>query len=303
MLFNKILNEKDKILSPNFDELFNLAIKNQTHPGDLLLVMENAVLGSDEDPNNPANLRLYYNIGSDIEGHCEGTNHDFIREYVMGHENISYEDYLKLHEYSAERSKEIDQIAHQEAITIQVEMLIYLKIWEGETFLKKWYELCMLINAEDYDWHFKIKSPGRSDQGSLPRYKAFNYVKDTLKDKIPQLYGSFLKCHRSQIRNAIAHSQYAILGRNILLNNKNKDDDVGGISFNEWIDIFHETIILFELYLKFFDRVKEYYFELSTPFNLKREIRVNRKFPSENSFLTVLHSREHFKDWSPYPNP
>ncbi len=305
MLFQEILNEKYKSLKPCFNDLFDLSIKNQTHSGDLLLVMENAVLGDEKDPDNPDNLKLYYNIGLDIEGHCESTNSEFIGAYVNDPNKISYQEYLKLHQYSPERTKEIDQIAFDEAISIQVEMLIYLKIWEGETFLKKWYELCRLISGEDYDWHFKIQSSGQKVPGGLQRYDIFKtHIKEKLKKHIPQLYDSFTKSHKSQIRNAIAHSQYAILGRNITLNNfkKQNADHVNHLTFDEWVDVFHETIVLFTLYLEFFQRVKEYYYNLTKPFKLKKEIRVNRFFPFSTSYLTVLHSREYFKDWSPYSN-
>ncbi len=129
-------------------------------------------------------------------------------------------------------------------------------------------------------------------------------IKKNLEAATPLLHEVFLKAHRSQLRNAIAHSQYAVLGREIWLHNHNekKVGYVGGISFDEWIDIFHETIVIFTLYNRFFNNVKEHYYQLTKPVRLEQEVRVQRLYPTYHGYPIVLYSRECFKDWSPYPN-
>lgn len=305
MLFGELLIEKFNTLTPHFEQLFNLAIKNQTHPGDFLLVMENAWLSMEKDFDNGKDLKAFYNIGMDIDGHCQSTNYDFILQYVNGTPDLKYQDYLTKINYSSDRSEEIEELTFVEGITIQVEMLIYLKIWEGETFLKKWYQLMKLVNGEDYDWHLSIRGFGKIEYGSLSRYEMLKYIKEKLQIHVPELYESFTKAHRSQLRNAIAHSQYAILGRNIMLNNfdESKAASIGGLSFDDWIDIFHETIELFNHYTKLFKRVRKHYFDGSLHVKKKAEVRVNRKHPTANHFFTVLYTRDFFEDWSPYPNP
>lgn len=151
MLFNEVLKEKYQKLEPLFNELFALAIKNQAHPGDMLLVMENAMIRDEIDTEDPSKYHGHYNLGPGMDYHCETENHEFIKDYIKSTVNLPYHDYLKMHEYSQERSEEIDQIQKQESLTIQVEMLIYLKIWEGETFLKKMYQISRLINGDYYD--------------------------------------------------------------------------------------------------------------------------------------------------------
>jgi len=304
MLFNELLVQKFNSLTPCFTKLFDLAVSNQTHPGDLLLVMENAWLSMKQDHDNGGNLKAFYNIGMDIDGHCQNTNYDFILQYVNGTPDLKYQEYLAKISFNAGRSKEILEVTFGEGITIQVEMLIYLKIWEGETFIKKWYQLMRLVDGEDYDWHLSIKGFGGKVYGSLSRHEMFRYIKEKLQKHVPDLYEVFKRTHRSQIRNAIAHSQYAILGRNIMLNNfeESKSDSLGGLSFDEWIDIFHETIELFNQYTKLFKKIRSYCFDKSLLVNKKAEVRVSRKHPTINQFLTVLYTRDFFEDWSPYPN-
>jgi hypothetical protein len=303
MLFNEILKEKFDTLSPLFNALFDLAIKNQTHSGDLLLVMEHALLAEERDLDDPEKQKLYYNIGTGMDYHCETASHDFIRQYIRSVIDMSYTDYKALHRYSAERSEEIDEIVFEESNTIQTEMLIYLKIWEGEAFLKKMYQVSRLINGMDYDWHLMIGFGGQRTSGIMERFEVIRALKENLKEKAPGLFNVVKRTHWSQLRNAIAHSQYAMLGRHIVLNNyvHGKVEHKLGLDFDEWVDVFHETLTIFTLYEMFFNRVREYYYELTLPHNLKKEIRVQRRFPEERSFLLVLHSNEHLKDWSPYP--
>lgn len=82
MLFNDILKEKYDQLAPVFDKLFDLAIKHQTHSGDLLLIMENAHLTEEPDPDENDKVKLFYNIGPTMDHHCETANHDFIKQYT-----------------------------------------------------------------------------------------------------------------------------------------------------------------------------------------------------------------------------
>jgi hypothetical protein len=135
MLFNEILQDKYDTLKPVFSESFELAIKNQTHSGDLLLVMENAHLTEEPDHDDGEKMKVFYNIGPGMDHHCETASHDFIKQYIRNTFGIPYDDYKALHIYSPERPQEIDQLLFKESNTIQIERLIYLKIWEGEAFL------------------------------------------------------------------------------------------------------------------------------------------------------------------------
>ena len=304
MLFNEILKNKYEALEPVFNELFKLSIKHQTHSGDLLLAMENANLTESPDHDDGGKIKVFYNIGPGMDHRCETASHDFIKQYIRGTFGIPYDDYKALHIYSPERSAEIDELVFEESNTIQVEMLIYLKIWEGEAFLKKMYQLSRLITGQDYDWHLQLVFGKKKKVGALERHELLTIFKENLQQGLPALYEVVSRVHRSQLRNAIAHSQYALLGRNITLNNQKEHnpDHVHGFGFDEWVDLFHDTITLYTLYEIFFDRVKDYYFKAAQEFNLKKEVRVNKLYPEVHSSWLVLYTREFFKDWSPYPN-
>lgn len=303
MLFNDILKEKYDQLAPVFDKLFDLVVKHQTHSGDLLLIMENAHLTEEPDTDDNDKVKLFYNIGPTMDHHCETANHDFIKQYIRSVIDMTYEDYKALHIYSSDRAKEIDEILFEETNTIQVEMLIYLKIWEGEAFLKKMYQVSRLLTGQDYDWHLRITHK-KKKPGDMERHELLIKMKENLKLELPELYNVVNRVHRSQLRNAIAHSQYAMLGRNIMLNNQNKrnPDHQHGFDFNEWVDLFHDTLTVYTLYEIMFDKVRDYYFEAAREFYLKKEVRVNRLYPEIRRFWILLYTREHFKDWSPHPS-
>lgn len=74
MLFKEILHERYTALSPLFNELFDLALKRQTPFG-------RSVAGSGERlpdggirPRSYRQSKMFYNIGPNIEYHCETAN-------------------------------------------------------------------------------------------------------------------------------------------------------------------------------------------------------------------------------------
>lgn len=305
MLFKDLLDEKYKLLSPFFDELFETAIKNQTHRGDLLLVNENASLSVRKSNDISPRIEYFYDLGLNYEGHSEDTNYRFIAEYVNG-ANHNFKEYTKFYE-EISLDEEKDKIDHEVAFTMQFEMLIYLKVWEGETFIKKWFQLAKLIKGENYDWSFRIKShdPEKQIGSRYTRDKALKFIKPTLNELIPGLGDSFSKCHKSQIRNAIAHSQYYFWGRDVSFSNYIEDnpEHLTHLTFNDWTDIFHETLAIFGLYREFCNKVNNYYYKQAIHFRNKTEIRVNWLLhPNPYISYAVLYTRSFYKDWSPYPN-
>ena len=105
--------------------------------------------------------------------------------------------------------------------------------------------------------------------------------------------------------NSIAHSQYSILGRHIQLNNYIAEDPYSQLKvlpFDEWIDRFHETLVIYTLYREFLERVNDNYGELAMQNNKMLQIRISRKDPEEKVEFGVLHYREFFKDWGPQPD-
>lgn len=82
MLFKDILNKKYQKLSPIFDDLFDMALKNQTNTGGLLFVNENASLSVGRSDEEPPTNKYFYEPGWNFEGHSGQTNYNFIGEYV-----------------------------------------------------------------------------------------------------------------------------------------------------------------------------------------------------------------------------
>lgn len=319
MLFKEILDDKYKTLWPQFEKLYQLVVKNQTHDTDLLLIHINAFYNPEVYTwDNIHPQPSPYMFGPNHEGHSEYTHFDFIGEYVKNNVSTqSIADYLAAVKYDEHRRKEIDALTFAESISIQTEMLIYLKIWESDMFIKKFYQLANLIDKQPYDWHFKLSTSSRSPK---PGHESTGFVltptgtrdviirtkiRDKFKKRIPKLYDAFKKSYNGQIRNSIAHSQYSILGRHIQLNNYIAEDPYSQLKvlpFDEWIDRFHETLVIYTLYREFIERVNDNYGELAMQNNKMLQIRITRKDPEEKVEFGVLHYREFFKDWGPQPD-
>jgi hypothetical protein len=127
-------------------------------------------------------------------------------------------------------------------------MMIYLKIWEADMTIKKLYEFVRILSGEHYDWYFKISESAR-DKGALTRQQIIRKLVRSKVDKIsPILSKLIMDTYNTQIRNSIAHSNFYMAGRNIGLNNyieEDKANQLHNVSFDEWINIFHKTIILY----------------------------------------------------------
>lgn len=308
MLFETLLKDINTELSTAFDQAFNMSLKNQTHKSDLLLLIESASLVKEPENGDISELdKIYFTLGEGWSGHCQSTHYQFIGDYIKNNlinSHIEYDRYLSTLEGNYQKLEELER---QEASIIQVEMLIYLKIWEGELFLKQWYQLSLLLSSQDYDWDFKIGFDRRHEKdGILTRSTVHKKVCENLNLSNPVLHKYFTATFIAQLRNAIAHSQYAMFGRKIHLTNFKKNRkgyERSHIDFAEWNELFAKTVSLFTCLGMFVNNVRDFYFQQSLESKMKREIRVSRRFPSYSSLLTVVYTRPIFKDWSPYPNP
>lgn len=239
MLFLDKLNQIAHELVPEFERLFQVLLENQSHDGDLLLVYENGFYDPEVHTWNSLNEKFSpYVIGPSHEGHSAYLHYEFIHEYrTNGIMPFSHTEYMKKLEYSEERQIDIELLKKQECYTIQLEMLIYLKIWESDTFIKRFYQIVRLIHGEPYDWHFKVRT--RDSIKDLITIK----IIDRFKNEFPKIYRAFKESYIAQVRNSIAHSNYSFLGRNINLNNS-KGNSLYGLTFEKWIEIFHTTMII-----------------------------------------------------------
>ena len=97
MIFVDKLVERENVLNPKLDRLFDSAFKNQSHPGDLLLLYINGFYRADTiQLNERLGQKLNpHVIGPGSEGHSEQTHYAFIHKYrTMNISKLSYPEYL-----------------------------------------------------------------------------------------------------------------------------------------------------------------------------------------------------------------
>jgi len=302
MLFKEILEEKTNIIRPEIDKLLNIAWEKQNHIGDLLLFRINGSYMEDISLlNNEAGKKFNpHIIGPGTEGFSERAHYVFIHKYRT--ENVfqkSYKDYLNEIKWNLQNRKVIEEAEELEAISIQNEMLIYLKIWEADLIIKRFYQFARAINGEPYDWYFKLAESARDENCTGKRQDIIRLsFRDKIKVHSPILYQIIKNTYKTQIRNSIAHSKYSFLGRCISLNNFITDDpysQLKGVSFDEWIDIFHNTIVLYNEYLRMNNLINEFYSNLAIKNNNSMEIQITT---SAGKYFSYLEFSKEWKDWS-----
>lgn len=304
MLFRQILNKKTADIQEEFNTLFHDAVKNQSHPGDLLLIHVNGFYHPEvHEWDNTGKKESPYAIGPNTEGHSENIHHEFIGDYLRKSlVEQQYEDYLQQNQFVPGRVKELMELAKKEANTIQSEMLIYLKIWEMDLFIKKLYQLTRLVFGEHYDWHFAIpKSDKRDNNATGKRHEIIReMVRDRLQETYPKIYSAIKNAYKTQLRNSIAHSKYSFHGRFIHLNNYIKNDETCQIqvmTFDEWIDIIHDTIVVYTQVTRILNLIDNLYSTIGSLQEQTVEVRINRRDPSPSTELHFLKQRPDFKDW------
>ncbi len=307
MLFRDKLNEIGKKLSPEFDKLFDKIVESQSHDGDLLLVLENGLYNPDvHNWNNLDKKFSPYMIGPSHEGHSSNTHYKFIHIYRTNTiADITHSEYLKELEYTPEKREQIDQMQEIEGQSIQIEMLIYLKIWEADSFIKRFYQICRLLHGEPYDWHFKITESNR-DSGATGNRQTLirKKIRDRFQNDFPIIYKAFKTAYLTQVRNSIAHSKYSTIERNIHLNNYVKKDPASQLhelKFDEWIEMFHNTMIIYNEQIGLFKKIRKMYSEIAKHHNNLIQVRINRKDPEEKTeycFLKYQQLTPEFGRWS-----
>lgn len=304
MIFTDILEEKSNLLGPEIDRLFDIAWKNQSHIGDLLLLHINGFYQDDILiwNNNPKNKRFNpHVIGPGYEGHSEFAHYKFIDKYrTTNIARFTFRQYLKELKWTQERRHIIDEYTETEEIGIQLEMLIYLKFWEADSTIKKLYQLVRILHGKPYDWNFKISESNR-DKGATGRRQDIIIleIREKIKSFSDILYKLFKVTYKTQIRNSIAHSNYSFLGRNIHLNNFIKEDkhsQLQGLEFNEWIDLFHNTIVLHNEMIRMSNLINEAYGKLSEKNGNLMEILITEK--SGKQYPKLLEYRPDRRDWT-----
>jgi hypothetical protein len=304
MIFIDKLREREKILNPEFDRLIELAWHNQSHKGDLLLLHINGFYEESINKNNAFSDKKYnpHVIGPGREGHSELTHYSFIDKYRKANiSKLNFSEYLKLHDYTSERSQEIDELVDLEETGIQLEMLVYLKFWEADMIIKKLYQFVRILYGEPYDWYFKVQESSRAKNSSGSRHDIIRLkIRDRLQKHSQIVYDLITNTYKTQIRNSIAHSNYSFQGRIIHPNNFIEGDpsaQLQYITFDEWIDIFHNTLVLHNQYIRMNNEIKYFYAGIAKKNGNEMEIRVTEK--NGEQYPIILEYRPEWEEWTP----
>lgn len=288
MLFSEALHKFHNEIEGAIHELFDKAFENQTHEQDLLLIIENGFY-NERDAENLIKLNLSpFTIGPGDEGLAEQTQFEFYNSYRHNY-NSDRENFINA---SIPGSDELKL----EQTSIQIEMMIYLKFWESDSIIKQLYELSLLARGEDYDWYFDTSTyKGRQD---IIR----NYIRDPLEIICPHFYTLVQETYFGQIRNAIAHSQFSILGRYIHLNNKHLENyyTIDVLSFEEWEVIIHKIIMFQNEMIRQKNKYFKIYSDKSKPMHYGLQIRMtDQEGNTKNDFYFY---EENVDRWVFYKN-
>ena len=302
MIFKDKLDEKTKLLSLEINRLLDIACERQYHIGDLLLFRVNGFYNDRTLEWNKLQEQKFnpHVIGPGSEGHSEHAHYSFIHNYrTKNIAKLSLLEYLEEIKYTPENRQHIDELVALEEKSIEIEMLIYLKFWEADLIIKRLYQFVRILNGEYYDWYFKIAESSRDVNYTGTRQELIRLnIRERLKDISPILYNLIKDTYKTQIRNSIAHSNYSFLGRNIHLNNFIENDpysQLHALTFDEWVDLFHNTLVLHNEYINMKNTINVKYGELAMLNDNIIPILVTEKDGKQYE-LPLLY-RPEFNDW------
>ena len=263
MLFLDLIRAKDAVLNPECERIFELALANQNHSGDLLLLLLNGSHNPDI-LNFPGPRLSPYVVGPGAEGWAYQTHYQFINQYRHNIHNLPQAEYVASIQQLVDQQNwaERDRIEGHEAMTIHLETLIYLKVWESDFFIKRWYELVRLLLGEPFDWHFRVTST-RDPTATGARHEVIRLkIRDKVRPASEVLYEAIHNSYKSQVRNSIAHSNFSMQGRYLQLNNFKEGDPttpLRALSFDDWSDMFHTTMALYNEVIGLMNRIHAHY--------------------------------------------
>ncbi len=236
MIFDEIVKEYRDEVGQAVEELFKNAFQNQKHEQDLLLVIAHACFQKD------ANGETKRCLGPDIIGHCESTVNQFL---ILHREAYKLPGTMEEFEVQAQLDT---KLKNTELYSINIEKQIYLKFWESEMTLKKIHQLINLANHKNYRWNDLSRELYRRSSFILEKI-----IKPT-EVSCPKFSKLVKDIYNTQIRNSIAHSQYFFMGNNIGYGNAKENlDSVYSLSFKQWAEIIHKTLLVHDYLLQYFE--------------------------------------------------
>jgi len=289
MLSESLVETRIHIVRAAIDELISTALNNQTHPQDVLLVINHSFYNEE----TPVSSRKEHNLSefafgpADI-GKSEETHNEFIAWYFNNHQ-VNQDEFLK-------QLKDSQELKDLENLSINIEKSIYLKFWEADMILKYFYQLSLLAQGKKYDWYLKI--PTYSREGSKQDLIRTE-IRDKLENICPNFYSLVKETYSPQLRNAIAHSQYSIWNRIIKYLNYSENPkaycSIKTLNFEDWANYFHNTVLIYYALKDGFDTVKEMYYQ-KTIDNGFLETRITTKENKE--LFSKIYLRNGYRSWT-----
>lgn len=258
MVFTETLIACQNEVREAVDELFDTAFKNQKVNTDLLLVIIHGYLDTKHLEFHKREKVSPYVFGPDHIGHSLHTFYDFFHFYRTS--NTTKEEFEEL---LGDPEKKED-VERQVELTLNIELLIYMKFWESDMLLRQLYNLVNLATGLHYDWSMVPPSMTKSNPGKFSRRPFIrNHIQAPIEILCPKFHNLVMENYSAQIRNAIAHSKYFFLGPNIVLANKDENEhyELTNISFTDWEIRFHKTLLFYNFIIGNLQRYDQYYQE------------------------------------------
>lgn len=159
---------------------------------------------------------------------------------ISSHNRDDYYDYTRLSFLCMFLNKyylfKKDKDLLDDVYRMNIEFLIYTHIWEAKPYLKRLYRLANLLCGKEYEWDVKNQGSSKSDFIKNKIAKSFNKAKCPLDRIITDNYNT-------NLRNAIAHSDYQIDKRLKKINYKSKTVSCS-TTFDDWSTFFAYSFCL-----------------------------------------------------------
>lgn len=243
MIFSETINQYNSQVESAVDELFQNAEMCQKNENDILAVYIHAFLDHRHAKHYVENNISEFVFGPDTVGLCKNRFYEFFEIYR--HQIQSRKQF----ETQLKRDKTLAEL--QERISIDQELMIYLKFWESDLILRQLYNLKNLSLGAEYEWDFSLK------KFRMKKKLIEKDIIDPLRKTCPRFSKLIDEVYSSQIRNAVAHSKYYFVNRNLRLANKDDSNEykLYNIPFDDWEVLFQKVLLLYNHIIKNFNRI------------------------------------------------
>jgi len=210
-IFFNITNEVKNLIDKALNQLFI------NYPEDYVLFLASGEYNELIAANKTLNLSPYTISGHNLDDYYDYTRQHFLCDFLNTYYSFADKQELQDDEYR-----------------INIELLIYTHIWEAKSFLKRLTRLANLLCGNEYDWKIEV-----------PQIAKSNFIKKKIIDKFNDahyLLGNMITDnYNTDLRNAIAHSDYQIDQRMIRYKSKIA---LLNIPFDDWSINFGYSICL-----------------------------------------------------------